>query len=255
MANSALADQSAAIQETHPAVRRAALSRAAIYLVLIVGAAAAILPFLYTVSVSLMNLTEATGGRALPATPQWSNYVEAWHDAQFSQYFMNSVKITLISVGGALVFCALAAYAFAQMEFPGKNFLFTLLFVDPDAARGDHLGAELHHRFLAGPHQSGTVDQQLAGVDDPFHGECVWHISAAPVLHADPERALGLGPDRRVWSSAIPDNRGFAAFERCGHDAGTVRVCWRVECAGMADSGDNHAGLAAHLLRTARVSG
>ena len=42
MANSALADQSAAIQETHPAVRRAALSRAAIYLVLIVGAAAAI---------------------------------------------------------------------------------------------------------------------------------------------------------------------------------------------------------------------
>ena len=40
---------------------------------------------------------------------------------------MNSVKITLITVIGELVFCTLAAYAFARMEFPGKAFLFALL--------------------------------------------------------------------------------------------------------------------------------
>ncbi len=98
-----------------------------IYLVLIIGAIGAILPFLYTVSVSLMNLTEATGGEFLPSTPQWGNYLQAWNDAQFSRYFMNSVKITLITVTGELIFCSLAAYAFARMEFPGKGFLFALL--------------------------------------------------------------------------------------------------------------------------------
>lgn len=45
-----------------PAVRRVAITQAIIYFILIVGAAVSILPFLYTVSVSLMNLTEATGG-------------------------------------------------------------------------------------------------------------------------------------------------------------------------------------------------
>ncbi len=98
-----------------------------IYLVLILGAIVALVPFLYTVSVSLMNLTEATGGRFLPATPQWGNYIQAWNDAKFSLYFMNSVKLTLITVTGELIFCTLAAYTFARMEFPGKGFLFALL--------------------------------------------------------------------------------------------------------------------------------
>jgi ABC-type glycerol-3-phosphate transport system permease component len=97
------------------------------YLVLLIGAVVALLPFLYTVSVSLMNLTEATGGRFFPSTLQWGNYVQAWNEAQFSRYFMNSVKLTLITVSGELVFCTLAAYAFARMEFPGKGFLFALL--------------------------------------------------------------------------------------------------------------------------------
>lgn len=111
----------------HPHAKQFNLSRLLIYGILLVGAAVAIFPFLYTVSVSLMNLTEATGGRLLPSTFQWGNYAEAWNDARFSLYFMNSVKITLITVSGTLVLCSLAAYAFAQMEFPGKGFLFALL--------------------------------------------------------------------------------------------------------------------------------
>lgn len=114
-------------QRPHPHAKQFNLSRLLIYGILLVGAAMAIFPFLYTVSVSLMNLTEATGGRLLPSTFQWGNYAEAWNDARFSLYFMNSVKITLITVSGTLVLCSLAAYAFAQMEFPGKGFLFALL--------------------------------------------------------------------------------------------------------------------------------
>ena len=97
------------------------------YTVLIIGAIVAIVPFLYTISVSLMNLTEAAGGAWLPRSPQWGNYEKAWRDANFSLYFTSSVKITLITVTGELVFCTLAAYAFARMEFPGKSFMFALL--------------------------------------------------------------------------------------------------------------------------------
>ncbi len=98
-----------------------------IYLVLIIGAIGALVPFVYTINVSLMNLTEATSGQFLPSQLHWENYIQAWNDAKFSLYFMNSVRITLITVTGELVFCSLAAYAFARMEFPGKGFLFALL--------------------------------------------------------------------------------------------------------------------------------
>jgi ABC-type glycerol-3-phosphate transport system permease component len=98
-----------------------------IYVVLIFGAAIAIIPFLYTVSVSFMNLTEASSGVWLPSRLQWENYVQAWDQASFSDYFWNSVRIAAITIAGEVVFCTLAAYAFARMEFWGKNFLFALL--------------------------------------------------------------------------------------------------------------------------------
>ena len=111
----------------HPKARRIDWVRVVTYLFLLVGATVALVPFLYTVSVSLMNLTEATGGAFLPKSPQWQNYSQAWNDANFSLYFWNTVKVTLITVTGQVVFCTMAAYAFAQLEFPGKNFLFALM--------------------------------------------------------------------------------------------------------------------------------
>lgn len=99
-----------------------------IYIVLIIGAFFAVVPFFYTLSVSLMNLTEASSGtRFWPANPQWENYQIAWAQAGFSRYFFNSVKLVLITMTGELIFCTLAAYAFARMEFPGKSFLFSLI--------------------------------------------------------------------------------------------------------------------------------
>jgi ABC-type glycerol-3-phosphate transport system permease component len=103
------------------------IGRILTYSILIIGGAVAVIPFLYTVSVSLMNLTEATGGAWLPSTPQWSNYTRAWNQANFSQYFWNSIRIGAITLSGEVVFCTLAAYAFARMQFWGKNLLFSLL--------------------------------------------------------------------------------------------------------------------------------
>jgi ABC-type glycerol-3-phosphate transport system permease component len=110
-----------------PRGRRPLFRFAGTYLILLIGAAVAIVPFLYTISVSLMNLTEANGGAWLPSSPQWRNYINAWNEANFSLYFWNSIRIAAITVTGEIVFCTLAAYAFARMEFWGKNLLFSLL--------------------------------------------------------------------------------------------------------------------------------
>ncbi|UCC65614.1 MAG: carbohydrate ABC transporter permease [Anaerolineae bacterium] len=56
-----------------------------------------------------------------------SNYRSAWVTARFSQYVWNSVRITAVTIIGLLIVCTLAAYAFARMSFPGRNFIFTLL--------------------------------------------------------------------------------------------------------------------------------
>ncbi|MCA9875948.1 MAG: carbohydrate ABC transporter permease, partial [Anaerolineales bacterium] len=113
--------------QLHPKSRRVDVGKVVMYTVLVFGAILAIVPFLFTVSVSLMNLTEATGRALLPSTPQWGNYIKAWNDADFGLYFWNSVRIAFITVTGQVIFCTLAAYAFAQFEFPAKNFLFALL--------------------------------------------------------------------------------------------------------------------------------
>jgi ABC-type glycerol-3-phosphate transport system permease component len=54
------------------------------------------------------------------------NYIKAWFEANFARYTWNSVRLTLITLAGVLTFSTLAAYAFARMEFPGRNFLFTV---------------------------------------------------------------------------------------------------------------------------------
>lgn len=120
---STLQDKPRVLKQT----RRVDIAKILIYVVLILGAIISLIPFLYTVSTSLMNLTEATGRALLPRTPQWSNYLEAWDDANFSRYLWNSVRLAALTLAGQLVFCTLAGYAFARMRFPGKEFIYTLV--------------------------------------------------------------------------------------------------------------------------------
>jgi ABC-type glycerol-3-phosphate transport system permease component len=108
-----------------------------VYLVLILGLLQAVLPFLWMISASLMDVAEVTFGYAFPRLPLWSNYAEAWNLANFGQFMWNSVRITLITLVGMLLVCIPAAYAFARMQFWGRNILFGLLLATlmiPDVA-------------------------------------------------------------------------------------------------------------------------
>jgi len=98
-----------------------------VYILLTLGGIAMILPMYWTIAASFMSRAEAIATRWIPSEIRVENYVEAWQEAQFSEYFINSVIITAITVSGIVLFSTLAAYAFARMEFAGKNFLFALL--------------------------------------------------------------------------------------------------------------------------------
>ncbi len=119
-----------ASQVTSPNIKipnRIDFGRIFIYAILLIGVFIAVVPFFWMVSASLMNLSEATGRALLPASPQLENYQRAWKEANFSDYFANSVIIAVITVTGQLIFCTLAAYAFASIKFPGKNIVFSIL--------------------------------------------------------------------------------------------------------------------------------
>lgn len=101
--------------------------RVLMYAILLFGVVIAILPFFWMVSNSLMTYGETAQRKWWPAVPQFYNYVEAWNEAQFSKYFINSVVIAAVTLVGQLTTSILAAYSFARIRFWGREFLFAVL--------------------------------------------------------------------------------------------------------------------------------
>jgi len=98
-----------------------------IYTILLLGAFLSLVPFIWMVSTSLKSLGEALGSAFFPSALHFENYVEAWRRALFSEYFLNSILITVITLTGQITFSVLAAYAFARMEFPGRDLIFSVM--------------------------------------------------------------------------------------------------------------------------------
>ena len=98
-----------------------------LYLILGAGTIVVSIPMYWAFAASFMTRAEAIATRWVPSEFQFQNYLEAWNEANFSEYFINSIIITSITLSGIVVFSVLAAYAFAKIEFYGKNFMFTLL--------------------------------------------------------------------------------------------------------------------------------
>jgi multiple sugar transport system permease protein len=56
----------------------------------------------------------------------FQNYVTAWNAAPFGTYYFNTVFVAIVTTFAEIIFAAMAAFAFAKMEFFGKNLIFTL---------------------------------------------------------------------------------------------------------------------------------
>jgi multiple sugar transport system permease protein len=89
---------------------------------------ATVLPFVWMLSGSLKN--EATifqhAMRLIPERPLWSNYGDVWKKVPFGLFYLNTIKVSVLSTAGSLISASLAAYAFAKLKFPGSGKLFLL---------------------------------------------------------------------------------------------------------------------------------
>jgi len=57
----------------------------------------------------------------------WSNFLKAWRAAPFARYFVNSIIMSIAVTIGQVLTSALAAYAFARMQFRFKETIFLIL--------------------------------------------------------------------------------------------------------------------------------
>ena len=98
------------------------------FAVLGAGAVVMFAPFFFLVSSSLKPDREVMlyPPRLLPSVWQWSNYTVVWEKYDFGLHFLNSAFVTLGRTFLILCTCTLAAYAFARMEFPGRDALFVV---------------------------------------------------------------------------------------------------------------------------------
>jgi multiple sugar transport system permease protein len=99
-----------------------------IHFILIIGAVAMVLPFIWMILTSLKTYAESihVPPVLIPKEFQWGNYKEVFGLLPFFKFMCNTLIITILRTVGQLFFCSLAAYAFARIEFPGRNLLFLL---------------------------------------------------------------------------------------------------------------------------------
>jgi multiple sugar transport system permease protein len=135
--------------------RRFSAAQAAALAVMCLGALIMVYPYAYAVGSSLKSRAEFTSDRAavvppryqparlverfvrgrpnpeldrqLREWPAWRNYAEAVVYGGIDRFLGNSLVYALVVTAVSLCLNTLAAYAFARMQFPGRDFLFAAL--------------------------------------------------------------------------------------------------------------------------------
>lgn len=91
-----------------------------------------VLPFYYMLISSFKTTMEAMANPPIwwPRQFLWSNFADAWKEANFAQYGLNSIIISAAVVVTCLVCSVPCAFAFGRMEFKGKKPLFAIILSD-----------------------------------------------------------------------------------------------------------------------------
>ena len=100
-----------------------------IYGLLGVWAVIVLFPFYWM----LLTSVKSQGAYAMEAVPQlftlsptWENYLRVFTEADLGRYFFNTIVFTVLTTMAMLAVTVLAAFAFARLDFPGKNAAFVL---------------------------------------------------------------------------------------------------------------------------------
>lgn len=99
-----------------------------LYAALVLMSLIMLVPFAWMISASLKFEKDVFSFPIVwfPENPQWSNYSEIWQKVPLLTGFFNSVKLTICVTLLQLATSSLAAYAFAKLEFKGRDTIFML---------------------------------------------------------------------------------------------------------------------------------
>jgi multiple sugar transport system permease protein len=151
---------------------------------------------------NLSSLWEQAAARVgAELAPFWENYVEAWGYAPFAHYFRNSFLTATGTCFLIVVTGVPAAYAFARMRFPGKDFIFLAFLATMMIPR----------EVLVIPNY--VTVSQLGWIDTFFALIVPWIVSVMSIFFL------------RQFFMSVPDDLYDAALlDGCGH----IRFLWHI---------------------------
>lgn len=105
------------------------LVKTLVYAFLILMAVIVLFPFYWMIISSLKTLSEyrLSVPTFWPQRIMWSNYAEAFTTASLGRLFINTMIVGVVSTLLSLVITVLSAFAFARLEFKGRETMFALL--------------------------------------------------------------------------------------------------------------------------------
>ena len=100
-----------------------------VYIIFIGGVGITVFPFIWMILTSFKSQIESI---KIPITifpKEWliKNYFAVFKAIPFGRMYLNTIINAVVIVSVQLLFCSMAAYAFARLKFPGKNVIFTIL--------------------------------------------------------------------------------------------------------------------------------
>ncbi|MEQ8381180.1 MAG: carbohydrate ABC transporter permease [Coleofasciculus sp. A1-SPW-01] len=100
------------------------------YILLSAIALVMLFPLFWLISTSLKSSTENIWSfppQLFPSQPTIENYIEVWQTNPFGQYIWNSCIVAILTVTFNLLFCSLAAYPLARLNFRGRDIIFAII--------------------------------------------------------------------------------------------------------------------------------
>lgn len=100
-----------------------------IHILLIIGASAMVLPFLWMILTSGKTLFESVEipPKLFPKAFQWENFQVVMEKLPFLMFYINTLLMIFFRIIGSVMFSAMAAYACARLTFPGRDLFFSLV--------------------------------------------------------------------------------------------------------------------------------
>ena len=109
--------------------RKKIIRNVVIYLCLTAWAVMVLFPFYWMILTSVKSYASYNGEyipKFFTLSPTLQNYSDAFTQVPLARYFVNTIIFTLITTAAMVVIITLAAFAFARLQFRGRNIAFAL---------------------------------------------------------------------------------------------------------------------------------